>query len=89
MVYTLSRRKQVRNIYYIYNKRICTTVNSHINSNKSNNLNTPNSDNVIGNSNLPHINVQNNSPFNILITLQKEIDTESTVSINDEIMEKI
>ena len=33
----------------------------------------------------PHSNVQYGSSFIILITLQKLIDTESSVSINDEI----
>ena len=41
---------------------------------KINNLNTLNIDNVIGTSNLPHSNVQNNSSFNTLITLKKLID---------------
>ena len=51
-------------------------------------MNTSNSDNVIENSNLTHINVQNDSPFNTLITFQKLTDTESSVSINDEIMDE-
>ena len=38
-------------------KRRFTTVTSHVNSSESNDLNTYNSYNVIGNSNIPHINV--------------------------------
>ena len=64
------RRKQGRKIFYKSNKSRCTTVNSHVNSNESNNLNTSNSDNVIGNSNL----------------MKKVIDAESGVSINDGIL---
>ena len=45
-------------------------------------------DNVIGNSNLPRINVHTKSSLNKLITLQKETDIESSNSMNDEIMEK-
>ena len=62
----------------------CTTVNSHVNIKKWNNLNTPKSDNVIGTSNLPYSNVQNDSSFNTLVTLQKITDTVSSVSINNE-----
>ena len=43
---------------------ICTTFNSHVISRESNDFNKSNSDNVIGNSILPHINIQNESPFN-------------------------
>ena len=39
-------------------------------------------------SNLPRFIVKNDSPFNTLIILQKEIDTESIVIINDEIMDE-
>ena len=70
MVFTLSRRKHVRKVFFRSKKRICTTINSRVNSNKSNNLNESNSDNGIGNSSLPCINVQNESHFNKLITLQ-------------------
>ena len=52
-----------------YKTRRYTNVISNINSNKQNNLNTSNSDNVIVNSNFDHISVQNDSPFNTLITL--------------------
>ena len=49
-------------------------------------MNTSNGDNVIGNSNLPCINVQTEGSFNTLITLQKQTDIESSISINDEII---
>ena len=64
-----------------------TTVNSYVKSTKSNDLNTYKRDNVIGNSNLPRINVHNKRSSNDLITLQKETDTESSTSINDENMD--
>ena len=83
MEFPSSIRKQGRIIFYISKKRRCTTVNSHINSIKSNHLNIPNNDNVIENSNLPHINIQTKISFNKLITLQEETDTESIISIND------
>ena len=51
-------------------------------------MNTSNRDNVIGNLNLLHINVQNEIPFNTLITFQRETDTESSFIIDDEIMDK-
>ena len=72
---------------YIYKKRRCYTVNSHNNSSKPNDSNTSKNDNFIGNSNLPRINFQTKIPFNTLTTLQKETDTESSISINDEIMD--
>ena len=57
MSFMLSRRKKGNNISYISKKRRCITVTSHLNSSESNNPNAYNSDNVIGNPNLPHINV--------------------------------
>ena len=84
----LSRRKQGGNILYIFKKKICTTVISHVNSSESDHLNTSNSDNAIINSKLPRINVPTESRFNTLITLQKETDTESNIIINDEIIDK-
>ena len=48
-------RKHCRNVLYKSNKKIFTTVNSHVNSSKSNYLNTSNSDNLIGTSNLPRV----------------------------------
>ena len=64
---------------------IYITLNSHLNSSESNNLNTSNSDNVTGNSNLTHINVKNDSPFNTIITFQKRKYKDSSFSINDKI----
>ena len=61
---------------------------SHINSNESNNWNTSNSDNLIGNSNLPHSSVKNESSFNTLVNLQKATDSDSSASINDETLIK-
>ena len=55
-----------------------------MNIRKSNHLNASNSDNIIGNSNLPSINVQIESLFNTLISLQIEIDTKSSIIINNE-----
>ena len=69
-------------------KRRCTTVISHINRNESKTFNTSNSDNVIVALNLLRINVQNDIQFNTLVTLQKKIDTESSVVINDERMDE-
>ena len=71
MAFTSSRRKQGRKILYIYKKMVFNHVNLHINSRESNNLNTLNSDNVIGNSNLPRINVQTKSSFITPVTFQK------------------
>ena len=39
---------------------------------------------MIRTSNIPHRNVQNKSPFNTLITLQKETDSGSSVIINND-----
>ena len=47
-----------------------------------------NSDNITENSTLPNINVQNDSTCNALVTLKKGTDVDSSVSINDEIMDK-
>ena len=69
-------------------KSRCNTDNSHVNSIESNNLSTSNSDNVIVNLNLHNINIQTESAFNTLITLQKETDAESSISINNEIMDE-
>ena len=51
-------------------------------------MNKSNSDNVTGNSNLPRINSQTESSFNTLINMQKETDTELSIIINDEIIDK-
>ena len=58
MAFMPSRSKHERKVLSKYKKRRCTLVYSHVNRIKSNILNTSNSDNVIGNSNLPHINVK-------------------------------
>ena len=87
MALTFSIMNQGRKIWYISKKRRCTTVDSHINSSISNNFNTSNSDNFIVNSNVPFINVQTESSFNILIILKKRTDIESLISINDEIID--
>ena len=88
MIFTSPRRKQGRNILYIYKKKRFTTVNSHVSSRESNNPNTPNSDNIIRNSNIPHINVHTKSSFNTLINFQRETNTDSSISINDETIDK-
>ena len=69
MEFTSSRRKKGRNIPYISKKRRCVTVTSHVNSSESNYPNTYNSDNVIGNSNLPRINVHTKRSSNELVAL--------------------
>ena len=88
MAFPLSRRKQGRNVLYIYKKRRCDIVNSYVNSSQSNHFNTSNSDNVIVNSNLPIINVQTKSSLNTLITFPKSTDIQSSIIINDEIIYK-
>ena len=88
-MFLLSGSKKGRNILYNYKKRRFTNVNSHFNSRESNNLDTSNSDNVIANSNLSYINVQNYSLFNKFITFQKETHIELIVSIDDEIIDEI
>ena len=72
-------------VFYKYNRSRRTTVISHVNSNESNNLNTSDSYNVIGTSNITHSNVQNDTPLNKLITLQKLTDIYSSVITNNEI----
>ena len=71
MAFTPSRSKHERKVLFKSNKRRCITVNSHLNSNETNNLNAPNSDDVVGNPIRPCINVHTKSSFNALITLQK------------------
>ena len=73
MMLTSSRRKQGMDIQYISKERRCTTVNSHVSSSESNNPNASNSDNSIGNLNLPHINVQTENSFEKIITLKKRL----------------
>ena len=69
------------------NKRRCTNVTSRVNSSESNYSNTYNSDNVIVNSNIPCTNVHTERSLNEIITLQKETDTESITSTNEENMD--
>ena len=55
-----SKRKINRYGVYVIKKKIRLegpTVISHVNSNRSNNLNAPNNDNLIVTPNLPHSNV--------------------------------
>ena len=75
MAFTSSRGEHGRKVFPKSKKRRCTTVTSHVNSTESNYLNTYNRDNVIGNSNIPHINVHTECSSNELVTLQKETDT--------------
>ena len=88
MAFPLSIIKQGRNILCIYNNIRRNIDKSQVNSSETNNLNTSNSSNFIVNLNPPCINVQTKSSFNILITLQKETDTESSISANDKIMDE-
>ena len=85
MVFTSSRRKQGRKFSFKSNKTISITVKSHFKISKTNNSNTPNSADVIGNSNPPRINIHTKISLNKLINFQKETDTQSSTSINDEI----
>ena len=59
MGYTSLRGKHNRTVLYMSKKSRRTTTISHINSNKSNNLNTSNGDNVVGTSKFTNRNVQN------------------------------
>ena len=68
--------------------RICITVNSQYNSSKTDNLNTSNSDDVIGNPNISRINVHTKISLNKLITLQRETDTQSSIIINNNITDE-
>ena len=52
---------------------IFNTVNSHVNSSESNNLNTSNNDNAKENSNLPRINNQTEGLFNTIITFKNKL----------------
>ena len=82
MVFTLSKRKQGREILDISKKRRCSTVNSHVNSSKPNNSNTSNRDNVIGNSNPPRIEIQYKvTLIHSLLYKQKLMQSQVLVSI--------
>ena len=84
MLFTSSRRKHRRKFSYKSKNSRFNTVNSYVNSSRSNNPNTSNTDNFIVNSNPSNINVQNESSFNTLINLQTKTDTESIIIINNE-----
>ena len=86
MLFTSSRREKWRNISYEYKNRRCINFNSHVNYSESNHFSTSKSDNNIGNSIIPPMNIQTESSFNTLITLQTETDTQSIISINHEII---
>ena len=83
-----TKKKKGRKISYKSNRIRCITINSHVNSSESNHLNTSNSNNVIGNSNLPCINVQTKRPFSTLVNLQTETDTASSISFNNETLDE-
>ena len=72
MVFKLSIRKQGRKVSFKSNKKICITGISDLNSIETNILNTSNSDDVIGNSYPPRINVHTESSLNKLLTLKKK-----------------
>ena len=84
MVFKLSIRKQGRKVSFKSKKKICITGISDLNSIETNNLNTSNSDDVIGNSYPPRINVHTESSLNKLLTFQKQMYIYSSTSINDE-----
>ena len=80
-----SIREQWRKVSFESKNRRRITVNSNFNSSEKDSLNTSNSDNCIGNSNLPFINVHTKSSLNNLIIFQRENDTQSINSIEYEI----
>ena len=67
----LIKKKQGKKVSFTSKRKICITVNPHFNSSEKYNPKSSNSNNVIGNSNLPRINVHTESSLNILINLQK------------------
>ena len=82
MVFTSSRGKLLRKVSFKSKKMRRIVVNSYFNSSETNNSNTSNSDDVIGNPNLPCINVHTKNLLNKIINLQKETNTHSSISIN-------
>ena len=64
-----SIRKKGMNVSFKAKKSICVTVNSHSKNSKTNNPKTSSSDNIIGNSNLPSINVFTKSSLKKINTL--------------------
>ena len=87
-MFTLSRGKQGRKVSYKYKKRRFTTGNSCVNGKKSNNLNTSNIDNIVGNSKFPSINVQTESSFITIINFRIGPDIETKIHINNETIDK-
>ena len=87
MAFTSSRRKRGQKVFPKSKKRRCTTITSHVNSIKTNDLNKYNRANIIVNSNIPRINVYTECSSNELVTFQKETDIESSTSINEGNME--
>ena len=83
MVFTSLIKKLGSKVSFKSKKRRRITVNSHFNSIETNNSNKSNSDDVIGCSNLPRINVNTNSSLEKLITLQEENNTQSSIIINE------
>ena len=88
MLFTSSRREKWGKISYKYKNRRCINFNSHVNYSESNHFSTSKSDNNIGNSIIPPMNIQTESSFNTLITLQTETDTESSITINNETIDE-
>ena len=80
MVFMLSGREQQQDMY----NRDTTRQQQ-----KSNNLNTSNSDNLIVTSDFPHSSVQNYGSYNTLISFKNLIYSQSNASINDEITDQI
>ena len=70
MAFTSSRREHGRRVFFKSKKDGCTIVNSHVNSSEKKS-NFSNSENVIGNSNLPSINFRTKISLDKIITLQK------------------
>ena len=71
----LVRRKYGRKVLSKDNKRRSVTIISHVNSDRSNNLNTQNSGDVKRTPNLPYYTVQNGRSSNTLNILSKINDT--------------
>ena len=63
IVFDSSRIKQGKRVSFKSKKRRYITINLHFKSRKTNNLNTPNSDDVIGNSNFPCVKVHTEISF--------------------------
>ena len=70
-IFISSRRRKGRKVSFKYRKSRCITVNSYFNSIETNNSNISSSDNVIGNSKLPRINVHIKISLNKIINFRK------------------